>query len=323
MANETYKFPDEQDKDAALQQKQDDATIEFGIEGDVDIEVKDDTPEKDRGYPTAGNVAEVTDEELEQYGDKVKRRIKEISHLRHDERRAKETAVREREELEKVARSLVDENKRLKHYVSTGEQAYAGTLKTAANAEYEIAKKQFKEAHEAFDADAMIEAQAALTTAQMRMEQAKNFKPTPLQDDSNVVEQQVSVQAPAKPDDKTLRWQARNQWFGNDDEMTAVALVRHKQLVSSGLDPRSDEYYTQIDARMKQRFPDFYKSEGDDDKADVPEVKRSATVVAPAKRSTGAKKIILTTTQVSIAKRLGVPLELYAKQLALQESANG
>jgi len=105
--------------------------------------------------------------------------------------------------------------------------------------------------------------------------------------------------------------------------MTAVALVRHKQLVSSGLDPRSDEYYTQIDARMKQRFPDFYKSEGDDDKADVPEVKRSATVVAPAKRSTGAKKIILTTTQVSIAKRLGVPLELYAKQLALQESANG
>jgi len=144
MANESYKFPDEQDKDAAPQQKQDDAAIEFDIEGDVDIEVKDDTPEKDRGYAPAGNVAEVTDEELEQYGDKVKRRIKEISHLRHDERRAKETAVREREELEKVARSLVDENKRLKQYVSTGEQAYAGTLKSAADAEYEVPRNSLK-----------------------------------------------------------------------------------------------------------------------------------------------------------------------------------
>jgi hypothetical protein len=320
---EAYKFPDEveQEQNAALQQND---KVEFDIEGDVDIEVKDDTPEQDRGYQPAANVEDVTDEELESYGEKVRRRIKEISHKQHDERRAKETVMREREELEKVARTLVDENKRLKQYVSTGEQAYAGTLKSAAEAEYEIAKKQFKEAHEAFDADAMIEAQAALTTAQMRMEQAKNFKPTPLQDENSSVEIPQTVQASPKADDKTLRWQARNQWFGNDEEMTASALVRHKQLVGSGVDPRSDEYFAQIDAHMKQRFSDVFKPESADSSANNGSaVKKSANVVAPVQRSTGAKKIVLTKTQVSIAKRLGVPLDLYAKQVAAQESANG
>jgi hypothetical protein len=320
---ETYKFPDEveQEQNAASQQND---KVEFDIEGDVDIEVKDDTPEQDRGYQPATNVEDVTDEELESYGEKVRRRIKEISHKQHDERRAKETVMREREELEKVARTLVDENKRLKQYVSTGEQAYAGTLKSAAEAEYEVAKKQFKEAHEAFDADAMIEAQAALTTAQMRMEQAKNFKPTPLQDENSSVEIPQTVQASPRADDKTLRWQARNQWFGNDEEMTASALVRHKQLVASGVDPRSDEYFAQIDAHMKQRFSDVFKPESADSSANNGSaVKKSANVVAPVQRSTGAKKIVLTKTQVSIAKRLGVPLDLYAKQVAAQESANG
>jgi hypothetical protein len=325
IEREEFKFPDEKETahnaQTASENKE---TIDFEVEGDVDVEIVDDTPERDRGVSVAQDVEEVTEEELESYGDKVRRRIKEISHLRHDERRAKEAAIREREELEQLTRNLIDENKRLKTYVSTGEQVYAGTLKSAAEAEYEVAKRRFKEAHEAFDADAIIEAQAALTNAQLKMEKANNFRPTPLQEADSNVETQQTVQSQPKPDEKTLRWQARNQWFGADDEMTAVAIVRHKQLVSSGIDPRSDEYYAKIDSHMKMRFPDVFTQGNQDDSSEKePVVKKSTTVVAPTKRSTGTKKIILSKSQVELAKRLQVPLERYAeyaKRLAEQEN---
>ena len=325
IEKEEFKFPDEkEDAQNAQNASENKETIDFEIEGDVDVEVVDDTPERDRGVSLAQDVEEVTEEELESYGDKVRRRIKEISHLRHDERRAKEAAIRQREELEQLARNLIDENKRLKTYVSTGEQVYAGTLKSAAEAEYEVAKRRFKEAHEAFDADAIIEAQAALTNAQLKMEKANNFKPTPLQEADNAVETQQTVQSQPRPNEKTLRWQARNQWFGADDEMTAVAIVRHKQLLSSGVDPRSDEYFSSIDSHMKMRFPEVFTQGAQDDKAEKePVFKKSTTVVAPTNRSTGTKKISLSKTQVALAKRLHVPLERYAeyaKRLAEQEN---
>lgn len=316
MAEAEYKFPDEVDGNKA------EPELEISVEGDVDLEVVDDTPEKDRGRKAlAQDPEDANEEELSQYSTKVQNRIKELSHARHDERRAKETVLREREELERVAHRLVEENKKLKQYVNTGEQAYAGSMKSAAEAEYEMAKRQFKEAHEAFDSDAMIEAQSALTTAQLKIERANNFKPTPLQEENTVVQPQVTEQAPSRPDDKTLRWQARNQWFGEDDEMTAIALVLHKKLVQSGTDPRSDEYFKQIDTRMKSRFPEFFGESRSEDDGKGAETKRSATVVAPASRSNGTRKITLSKTQVAIAKKLGVPLELYAKQLAAQESA--
>ena len=121
IEKEEFKFPDEkEDAQNAQNASENKETIDFEIEGDVDVEVVDDTPERDRGVSLAQDVEEVTEEELESYGDKVRRRIKEISHLRHDERRAKEAAIRQREELEQLARNLIDENKRLKTYVSTG-----------------------------------------------------------------------------------------------------------------------------------------------------------------------------------------------------------
>lgn len=324
MAESQFKFPDEiEASDAALQQKETDALEQ--TEGDVDIEVIDDTPVQDRGFKPRADVADVTDEELASYTDGVQKRIKALTHARHDERRAKETAFREREELERVAQRLVAENKKLKEYVSTGEQAYAGSLKQAAEAEYEMARKKFKEAHEAFDSDAILEAQSDLVKAQLKLEKATNFKPAPLQETPDGVQEPESSAQPVRLDEKTLRWQARNSWFGQTDplseEMTAVALTAHKQLVNSGVDPRSDEYFAQIDARLKKRFPDFYVS--DDVDAKPAENRRPAAVVAPASRSTGAKKVKLTTTQIAIAKRLNVPLELYAKQLTAQESANG
>lgn len=308
MDDNEFKFPDEGGTE-----------VKITAEGDdVEIDIVDDTPESDRGRkPLEREPEDTTDEELAQYSTNVQKRIKELSHARHDERRAKEQALREREELERYSQQLASENRRLKQYVQTGEQAYAGSLKSAAEAELEIAKKKFKEAHESFDSDAIIEAQQALTSAQMKIERVNNFKPSALQSEENVVQPQQIEQAPVQVDEKTRRWQARNTWFGPDDEMTAVALIAHRQLVASGVDPRSDEYFAQIDARMKKRFPERFEREREPAE---PAARKAATVVAPANRTTGAKKVTLTRSQVAIAKRLGVPLDVYAKQVAMQES---
>lgn len=320
-SNATYKFPDEQDTPSE-ETSADAPDIEVSVEGDVDIEVTDDTPEQDRGRkPLDREPEDPKDEELATYSATVQKRIKELSHARHDERRAKEALLREQEELKRVTERLVNENKRLKQYVSTGEQAFAGSMKSAAEAEYEIAKKQFKEAHESFDADALLEAQSKLMQAQLKLEKANSYRPTPLQEPESSVESTEIEQPQVRPDEKTLRWQQRNQWFGPNDEMTAVALIAHKQLVQSGVDPRSNDYFAQIDARMRKRFPDFFEPPKEEEPDPQPaQVRKAATVVAPASRSSGPKKITLTRTQVAIAKKLGVPLDLYAKQLA-QENA--
>ena len=301
-----FKFPDEAEK-IAPQQAAD--------ETDIEIEIVDDTPEADRGRkPLDKEPAEATDEELASYSDSVKKRINELSHSRHDERRAKEAVIREREELERVSRALLEENRKLKQHVSTGEQAFAGTYKSAAEAEYQMARTKFKEAHEAFDADAILDAQSALMQAQLKLERANNFKPTPVQESADVVQTAQQQPQPVVPDEKTNRWQSRNTWFGQDDEMTAVALAVHKKLVNSGEDPRSDEYYKKIDTHMRKRFPENFEEPA--------EVRRPATIVAPATRSTAVTKVRLTPTQVALAKRFNLSLQEYAKHAELVNGAN-
>ena len=301
-----FKFPDETEK-IAPQQAAD--------ETDIEIEIVDDTPEADRGRkPLDKEPAEATDEELASYSDSVKKRINELSHSRHDERRAKEAVIREREELERVSRALLEENRKLKQHVSTGEQAFAGTYKSAAEAEYQMARTKFKEAHEAFDADAILDAQSALMQAQLKLERANNFRPAPVQESVDVVQTAQQQPQPVVPDEKTNRWQSRNTWFGQDDEMTAVALAVHKKLVNSGEDPRSDEYYKKIDTHMRKRFPENFEEPA--------EVRRPATIVAPATRSTAVTKVRLTPTQVALAKRFNLSLQEYAKHAELVNGAN-
>lgn len=309
-----FVFPDEVEKKAPV------VEIPEEAETDIELEIIDDTPEEDRGHKpgVSRDIADVTDEELETYSGGVKKRMKELSFARHDERRAKETAVRERQELERVTRTILDENKRLKQYVQTGEQAYAGTAKAAATAKLEIAKRKYKEAHEAFDADQLIAAQQELTSAQMELVAAENFRPSSLQPQQTGVYDQTTEQAPVV-DERAVRWQQQNTWFGKDDEMTALALAAHKRLVESGIDPRSDVYYQRIDARIRQKFPENFG-----DPAALPQPHRKpATVVASTARSSGAKKITLTQTQVNLAKKLGVPLADYAMQVALLENSDG
>lgn len=309
VKGEAYVFPDEKDA----------SKIVLPEETDIEIEIVDDTPESDRGYKPGASkdVGEVSDEELAVYSGNVQKRIKELSFARHDERRAKEQAVREREELERVTRTVLDENNRLKTYVHTGEQVYAGTAKAAATAKLEIVKKKLKEAHEAFDTDAIVASQQEMYLAQMELTQAENFRPTPLQQYPASVYSQPSGQQSPEPDEKASRWQQRNKWFGSDDEMTALALVAHKRLVETGIDPQSDEYYKRIDARIREKFPENF---GDEPHPAPAPQRKSAYVVAPTTRSGSSRKVVLTQTQVALAKKFGLSNEEYAKHVALLET---
>ena len=291
---------------------------------DVEIEVVDDTPLGDRNKKPSTPPEEVTDEELENYSDKVKKRIQHFSKGYHDERRAKEQALREREELERFAKVLVDENQKLKGSVDKGHNALIESAKKQIQVEMQAAKQKYKEAYESGNTDAIIAAQEGLYGAQIRMDKVNNLKPRAdqpeaLQNQSNNVQQQQrppAQQPQVTRDDKAEAWRNENTWFGSDDEMTAYALGYHSKLVKEGVDPRSDEYYEKVNTRMRKLFPENF----DEDIEDTPEpqkVRKAANVVAPATRSTAPIKVRLSESQIAVAKRMGVSLADYAKQVAL------
>ena len=287
--------------------------------GDVEIEIEDDTPPEDRGRKASPPPEEVTNEELENYSDKVKNRIKHFSKGYHDERRAKEAAQREREELESYAKNLIAENNKLKGSVDQNHNTLIESAKKQVQGEMALAQRQYKEAYESGEPDKILEAQTSLNAAQIRQEKVNGLKPKQiqaLQPQETPVQPQVDVPQPrVQQDEKANSWRDDNPWFGSDDEMTAFALGLHNKLTKDGVDPKTDTYYEKINSRMRQVFPDQF-DDGIEDEPEVETKSKSSNVVAPATRSTAPKKIRLTQSQVAIAKKLGVPLETYAKQAA-------
>jgi hypothetical protein len=324
-----YKFPDEQDDDKQVTADnggESENEVKVTAEADeVEVEIVDDTPERDRGRkPLDREVADPTDDEIDGYSEGVKKRIKELTHARHDERRAKETLLREKQELERLAQHMVEENKRLKQYVQTGTEQYVASQVQVAENEVEKAKQQLKAATEAFDTEAIIAAQEALMEAKFKVQSAKSFKAPPVQEEKFVVQTAQQDTSPSELDTKTLNWQARNQWFGSPgyEELTSFALGLHQKLVNSGVDPRSDEYFERIDTRMKDKFPEVFGETKSQPKSGDGS-RKPTTVVAPATRSTGAKKIQLTSTQIALAKKFGLTPQQYAAQVAKLEKSNG
>ena len=291
MDKEEFKFPDETVIDTSPPKKEQE-------EAELEIEVVDDTPEPDKGrQPMKEPPADVTDDELSQYSEGVKKRIQHFSKGYHEERRAKEAAVREREEAVRIAHALAEENKKLQGSLGQGQQALLEQAKKVVAKELEEAKRAYKEAYESGDSDKLVEAQEAITAAKIRAERVNNFKPPALQQEKTEVQPAPSAEQSAKTaqvDPKARAWQEANPWFGSDDEMTAVALAMHKKLVEKGVDPSSDEYYDGINARIKQLFPDAVDAETQ------PKKVRQAQVVAPATRSTAPKKIVLTQSRAFI-----------------------
>lgn len=296
--------------------------VEVDLDDDdkLEIDIVDDTPEADRGKkPLAEDKddaeAITTDEDISKYNESVQKRIKKTHRLFHDERRAKEAALREREEAVAFAKQAHEYAKQLQKQLSEGSVQLIDTTKSAADAALDAAKRKYKEAYDAGDADKMAEAQDELAAARYKKEQAEASKP--LQFKENEVYNQPQQVAVPKPDDKALDWQAENDWFGQDEEMTSFALGLHQKLVKEGVNPTSDKYYERIDKRMRQVFPDYFGSdETDDTPAEKPTSRApKGNVVAPATRSTSPKRVTLTATQVALAKRLGLTNEQYAQEL--------
>lgn len=290
--------------------------LEVGTElPEVEVEIVDDTPEEDKGRePLKAEVKDEQEDELENYSEKVQKRINQLNHRYHDERRAKEALVRQNEEAIRLARTVYEENERLKQTLSWGQQEYAREAEAKIDYAQKLAEDKYRKAYETGDTDGVLEAQrelneAAIQKAQLQNQIATAVQQTTLQQQNNQVysapEQQYYEQpAPAPRDTRAEDWASRNPWFGKDEEMTSFAYGLHQKLVNNGIDPTSDEYYQKIDSRMREVFPqNFQKS-------------RKSSTVAPASRSTGSKKVTLTASQVAIAKRLGVPLETYAKYAA-------
>ena len=331
-----YSFPDEENKKTDIEIEKSSA-VEVDLSGkqpeekpkdkgepadskasdkdDLEIEVVDDTPKADRNRKVSEPPADVTEEELGEYSEKVRTIIKHFSKGYHDERRAKETAEREKTELERLSQQLLDENKKLKGTVDKNQTVLLEQAKKVTEKELEAAKRAYKTAYDSGDTDAVLEAQETLTSVKIKADKLENFKVPPLQEENTPVEQNKN-NAPTM-DARTKEWRDSNTWFGADDEMTSLALGLHSKLVKQkGQDfTKTEEYYEAIDARMRQLFPNYFGEEVEKPK-EVEKSKRSPDVVAPATRSTAPKKVTLSQTQVNIAKRLGVPLELYAKKVA-------
>lgn len=291
--------------------------LEYEVQPEEEIEVIDDTPEADRNRrPMESPPKEFAEDEIASYSEAVQKRIKHFTKGYHEERRAKEAAVRERDEASRLAQSILEENKKLKSTVSQNQEALLEQAKRATQVELEKAKEQYKKAYDNGDSDALVEAQESLTSAKIKADRVANFKLPALQEDEPALKRE-EAQPQFHP--RTAQWVADNPWYGNDSRLTAYAMGFHDHLEKVEQIPvGSEEYWQKIDAEMRHRFPEQF---------DVPDAQHTQvsasdapttqkrTVVAPATRSTAPKKIVLTQSQVNLAKKWGIPLELMAQKV--------
>jgi hypothetical protein len=241
----------------------------------------------------------------------------------HDERREKEQALRERHAAEDLAKRILEENRSLKGRLSEGEKTYLQTYQSAVELEVDAAKKAYREAYDAGDTDKLLDAQEKLNFAQIKLQKAKDYVPS-LQYDPDEVQSSPEVPV-ARPDPRAVAWQERNTWFGQDEEMTSLALGLHQKLVKQygNQYTSTDEYWQKIDGTMRQRFPDYFQDSTQQESKPVSRTEKPSTVVAPATRSTSSKKIVLKRSQLDTIKRLGITPEQYARELMKMEANNG
>ena len=283
-------------------------------EKDFELEIEDDTPEQDRNRQPLPKemVQDLEEDELEEYSEKVKTRLKQMKKVWHDERREKESALREQQEAVNLAQNLVEENKKLKTRLTEGEKSLIMTATREAELDTQMAERAYKEAYDSGDSDQILEAQKKLNTTSNRLERLKGYKPS-LQASENSVQNQPTQAAAPRLDQKTDSWRKQNTWFGQDEEMTATALGLHQKLEKQygGQYIGTDEYWNTVNKTMQRRFPEYFG----DEEPEKPQ-RTAATVVASASRSTAPKKIVLKQSQLALAKKLGLTPEQYAREYA-------
>lgn len=330
MDEQEFQFPDEIDQESEGKPEDSKLDLKADDDEDITIEVVDDTPEEDRDVEplNAEAVKELEDaDESDDYSNKVKIKFKQYKKAWHDERREKDRAMREQQEALAMAQRILDENKRLKSMLQSGEKELIDTYQTSAELELDKAKRNYREAYDSGDADKMLEAQEEMIRAQLKLDKAKNFRPTSLQNE----EVDVKVKNPqpeqvGRMDPKVAAWVSKNKWFVDPKKvkMRKYAEGFHEELVGTYGESfiGTDEYYKEIDEEVRRRFPEEFA-----DKAVKNETEKSrtrlSTVVAPAKRSTSSKRIVLTKTQVALAKKYGLTPEHYAREVMKLEAQNG
>ena len=324
VERDEYKFPDEiKAEEAKAQGNQEDSDA-------IEVQIEDDTPPEDRGRKPLPKemVEELDKDDLEEYSDKVKKRLSQMKKVWHDERREKERAQREKDEALRFAQARETEIKQLKQRLGHNEQAFIKEAERGANTDLAVAKDRLKQAYDSGDSEQIANAQEALTDAKLKLQNIARVKPT-LQREEERVEQNQQVTTPqASPtpqsDPKAEAWREKNTWFGVDEEMTALALGLHEKLVRSGVDPSSDEYYRRVDENMRKRFPESFDDDEDEPtqtrQDQKPARTKPANVVAPVTRGTAPRQVRLTPTQVAIAKKLGLSNEQYARELMKLEA---
>jgi len=318
--DDDFKFPDEIEDEGKP------------VEDDgFSLEIEDDTPEVDRNVKPMDpkDVQEIEKDNFENHSNRVKLRIEQLKKVWHDERRAKESALREQQEAVELARRIMEENKKLKATLTEGEKQFVSTVQSNAELEIEMAKRAYHDAYESGDAGRIIEAQQKLTEATLKQDKAKNFRPNiQVEEQFEDVKQPVQQQQ-QKMDPLTSKWLEKNTWYGPDEEMTALALGTHskleKQFGKSYIG--TQEYFDRIDETMRKRFPENFSDDveadsqaGGDKPSQRSEARKGAPVVAAATRSTAAKRIVLKASQVALAKKLGLSPEQYARELQKLEA---
>ena len=317
--NDDYKFPDENEEN--------ESKLSADQEEDFEIEIEDDTPEEDRNkQPLPKELRqELEQDELEDYSEETKVKLKQMRKVWHDERRDKELAQRERQAAEDLAKRILEENKQLKSKLTSGEKSFLSTYKSAAELELTAAKQAYKEAYDQGDSDRLVEAQQKIADANYKLRKAEEYVPS-RHDEETEVQSVPEAQVP-RPDQRTIAWQERNTWFGKDEEMTSLALGLHQKLVKTyGTSyPSTDEYWQKVDETMRKRFPDYFEEEQEEQPQRTKPQKagRVSTVVASATRTSPSKKVRLKQSELNIAKRLGLTPEAYVREKLKMEANNG
>ena len=312
---EEYKLPHEQ----GAEKDELDVTIEDDDEG-VEVKVVDDTPPEDRHVePLPEDIKDELEkvDESEDYSQNVKIKFKQYKKAWHDERRAKEAAFREQQEALSVAQRILDENKKLKSMIQTGEKELISTYQTSAEMELDKAERNYKEAYDSGDSEKLLAAQKELVRAEMKLDKAKNFRPTVQADENDVQPVPQRQEAQPQMDPKVASWVSRNPWFVDQSKR---AMRKYAEGVHEELAERygrgfigTDEYFASIDKEVKKRFPEEFASSSANGE-DKTQRTKPATVVAPAKRSTAPKQVVLSKTEANLAKKLGLTNEQYARE---------
>jgi hypothetical protein len=279
-----------------MAEEKDQIELDLGDEAEVEVEASEQPEVEASGEDNFDKAENATQKRI----DRLTKKMRE--------------AERQREEALKYAQNVQAEAQQLKQRMDSLDTSYVNEYSNRVQTETASAEQELARAIEVGDTSGVIEAQRKITrlaiendrAQQAKVQQERYAQQAKAQQEAQV-NQPMPQQQPRRPDPKAEQWASRNEWFGSDEAMTYAAFGIHKKLVEDeGFDPQSDEYYTELDRRMQGEFP--HKLNGGS--------RRPAQTVASVSRSSGrssGKKVRLTPSQVAIAKKLGVPLEEYAK----------